>query len=80
VIGSGAVAIGGGIAVKQVDEGAGDTFMLTGLGVAGLKAIKTARGGTGRKKRQYRNLGDEESYDIFLRKTLGESKYALREI
>jgi hypothetical protein len=31
VMGNGAVAIGGGIAVKQMDEGAGDTFMLTRL-------------------------------------------------
>ena len=40
VMGSGAVAIGGGIAVKQMDAGAGDAFMLTGLGVAHLKAVK----------------------------------------
>ena len=40
VMDSGAVAIGGGIAVKQVDEGAGDAFMFTGLDVTGLKAVK----------------------------------------
>jgi len=31
VKGSGAVAIGGGITVKQMDEGAGDSFMLARL-------------------------------------------------
>lgn len=75
VIGSGAVAIGGGIAVKQVDEGAGDAFMLTGLGVAGLKAvkqlIKTAKGQTGRKKRRYRSLGEDELLGI---EDLGEEE------
>ena len=40
VMGSGAVFIGGGIAVKQMDEGAGDAFMLTGLGVTSLKAVR----------------------------------------
>jgi hypothetical protein len=30
-MGSGAVAIVSGIAIKQMDEGAGDTFMLTRL-------------------------------------------------
>jgi hypothetical protein len=49
-----AVSIGG-IAVKQMDEGAGDAFMLTGLGVTGLKAVKQlmkiARGGTARCSR-----------------------------
>ena len=35
---SGAVSIGGGIAVKQMDEAAGDAFMLTGLGVNGLNS------------------------------------------
>ena len=31
VMASGAVSIGGGIAVKQMDDGAGDVFMLTGF-------------------------------------------------
>ena len=52
-MGSGAVGIGGSIAVKQMDEGAGDAFMLTGLGVIGLKAVKqlmrTAKGKTTRR-------------------------------
>lgn len=39
-MGSGAVSIVGGIAVKQMDEGAVHAFMLTGLCVTGLKAIK----------------------------------------
>jgi hypothetical protein len=55
VMASGAVSIGGGIAVKQMDEAAGDAFMLTGLGVTGLKAVKqlmkTAKGGTARCSR-----------------------------
>jgi len=37
-MGSGAVAIGGGIAEKQMDEGAGDAFMLTGLDVSSVKS------------------------------------------
>ena len=36
VMASGAVSIGGVIAVKQMDEGAGDAFMHTGLGVTWL--------------------------------------------
>jgi len=32
VMASGAVSIGGGIAVKQMDDGAGDAFMLISLG------------------------------------------------
>jgi len=40
VMASGAVSISGGIAVKQMDEGAGDAFMLTGLGLTGLKAVR----------------------------------------
>jgi hypothetical protein len=36
----GAVAIDDGTAVKQMDESAGDAFMLTGLGVTRLKAVK----------------------------------------
>lgn len=43
-----AEGIGGGIAVKQMDDGAGDALMFTGLGVIGLKAVKqlmrTAKG------------------------------------
>ena len=39
VMGSGALAIGGSIADKQMDEGVGDTSMLTGLGVTCLKAV-----------------------------------------
>ena len=27
------------IAIKQVDEGAGEAFVLTGLGITGLKAV-----------------------------------------
>ena len=67
VMASGAVSIGGGIAVKQIDEAAGDAFMLTGLGVTGLKAVKQlmkkAKGGTTRKRRRRtarRSLGDYE--------------------
>jgi hypothetical protein len=67
VMASGAVSIGGGIAVKQMDEGAGDAFMLTGLGVTGLKAVKqlmkTAKGRTTRRRRRRsyrRSLGDDE--------------------
>ena len=67
VMASGAVSIGGGIAVKQMDEAAGDAFMLTGLGVTGLKAVKQlmkkAKGGTARKRRRRtarRSLGDYE--------------------
>jgi hypothetical protein len=67
VMASGAVSIGCGIAVKQMDEGAGDAFMLTGLGVTGLKAVKqlmkTARGATTRKRRRRtarRSLADYE--------------------
>ena len=67
VMGSGAMAIGGGIAVKQIDKGAGDAFMLTGLGVTGLKAVKqlmrTAKGRTTRRRRRRsyrRSLGDDE--------------------
>jgi hypothetical protein len=67
VMASGAVSIGGGIAVKQMDDAAGDAFMLTGLGVTGLKAVKqlmkTAKGGTTRKKRRRTariSLGDYE--------------------
>jgi len=40
VMASGAVSIGGGIAVKQLDKGAEDAFMLTGLGVTGHKAVR----------------------------------------
>lgn len=40
VMASSAVSIGGVIAVKQMDEGTGDAFMLTGLCVTGLKAVK----------------------------------------
>ncbi|MBE0523102.1 MAG: hypothetical protein IBX40_02025 [Methanosarcinales archaeon] len=36
VMASSAVSIGGGIALKQMDEGAGDAFILTGLGVTDL--------------------------------------------
>ena len=43
VMASGAVSIGGGIAVKQMDEGAGDAFMLTGLGLTGLKAVRVRK-------------------------------------
>jgi|GEM_PF-2387205 len=69
VIGSGAVAIGGGFAIKQVDEGAGEAFVLTGLGVTGLKAvtqlIRTAKGATGKKKtRVRRSLGEDEILGI----------------
>jgi len=32
-MGSGAVAIGGGIAVKQMDEGESDAYMLTSLDI-----------------------------------------------
>jgi hypothetical protein len=67
VMASGAVSIGGGIAVKQMDEAAGDAFMLTGLGVTGLKAVKqlmkTAKGGTTHQKRRRTariSLGDYE--------------------
>ncbi|HUV82476.1 MAG TPA: hypothetical protein VMW53_05305, partial [archaeon] len=67
VMASGAVSIGGSIAVKQMDEAAEDAFMLTGLGVTGLKAVrqlmKTAKGETTRKKRRRtarRSLGDYE--------------------
>ena len=66
-MGSGAVAISSGIAVKQMDEGAGDAFMLIGLGVTGLKAVKqlmrTAKGKTTRRRRRRsyrRSLGDDE--------------------
>jgi hypothetical protein len=56
VMASGAVSIGGGIAVKQMDEGAGDAFMLTGLGVTGLKAVKQlmkkAKGGNYPQKKK----------------------------
>ena len=37
VMASDAVSIGGGIAFMQMDEGAGDAFMLTGLGVTVLR-------------------------------------------
>ena len=64
---SGAVVIGGGIAEKQMDEGAGYAFMLTRLGVIGFKAVKhlmrTAKGRTTRiqRRRFYRrSLGDDE--------------------
>jgi len=40
VMSSAAVAIGGGIAVKQMNENAGDTFILIGLGVTRHKAVK----------------------------------------
>ena len=67
VMASGAVSIGGGIAVKQMDEGAGDAFTLTGLGVTGLKAVKqlmrNTKGRTTRRRRRRsyrRNLGDDE--------------------
>ena len=40
VMASGAVSIGGGIAVKYMDKGTGDAFMLTGLGLTGLKAVR----------------------------------------
>jgi hypothetical protein len=40
VMASGAVSIGGGIAVKQMDEAAGDAFMLTGLGVTAFQYCK----------------------------------------
>ena len=43
VMASGAASIGGGIAVKQMDEGAGDAFMLTGLDVTGLKAVRVRK-------------------------------------
>jgi hypothetical protein len=36
----GAVAIDDGTAVRQMDESAGDAFMLIGLGVTRLKAVK----------------------------------------
>ncbi len=58
VIGSGAVAIGGGIAIRQVDEGDREVFVLTGMGVTGPKAVKqlirTAKGATGKKKKRVR--------------------------
>lgn len=64
VICSGAVAIGGGFAIKQVDEGAGEAFVLTGLGITGLKAvtqlIKTAKGATGKKKKRVRRSPDDD--------------------
>ena len=70
-MGSGAMAIGGGIAVKQMDEGARDAFMLIGLGVIGLKAVKelmrTAKGRTTRRRRRRsyrRSLGDDEFDDF----------------
>jgi len=37
VMGSGAVAIGGRIAVKQMDESAGDTFILTRLNIISME-------------------------------------------
>jgi len=49
-----------------MDEGAGDAFMLAGLGVTGLKAVKqlmkTAKGKTTRRRRRRsyrRSLGDD---------------------
>ncbi len=57
------------IAIRQVDEGAGEAFVLTGLGVTGLKAvkqlIKTAKGATDRKKKRVRrSLGEDEILGI----------------
>lgn len=52
VMASGAVAIGGGIAIKQMDVGAGDAFMLTGLGVTGLKAVQAVDENCKRKNHQ----------------------------
>ncbi len=37
VVGSGAVAVGGGLLVRQEDLGAGNAFILTGLAVTALK-------------------------------------------
>jgi len=39
-MGNATVAIDGGIAVKQMDVGARDAFILTVLGVTRLKAVK----------------------------------------
>jgi hypothetical protein len=53
-----------------VDEGAGEAFVLTGLGVTGFRAvrklIKTAKGGaTGKKKKRVRrSLGEDEILGI----------------
>jgi hypothetical protein len=57
------------IAIKQVDEGAGEAFVLTGLGITGLKAvtqlIKTAKGATGKKKKRVRrSLGEDDILGI----------------
>ncbi len=46
-----------------MDEGAGEAFVLTGLGVASLKAvkqIKTAKGATGKKKKRVRRSPGED--------------------
>ena len=75
---SGAVSIGGDIAVKQMDEGAGDAFMLTGLGVTRFKAVKhlmrIAKGKTTRRRRRRsyrRSLGDDE-FDLAVLKLTDE--------
>ena len=68
VMGGGTVAIGGGIVIKQMDDGAGDAFMFTGLSVTRLKAVKqlmrTAKGKTTmrRRRRSYRR---SQGYDKF---------------
>ena len=66
VMGGGAVAIDGDIAIKQ-ECGRGEVFMLTGLGGTRLKAVKqlmgTGKGRTTRRRRQQshrRSLGDDE--------------------
>ena len=41
--GSFAEGIGGSIAVKQMDEGAGDALMFTGMGLTGLKDARVRK-------------------------------------
>jgi hypothetical protein len=59
VAGSGAVAVGGGLLVRQADKGAGNAFILTGLAVTALKGVREivtyAKGKTSRTRKTNTN-------------------------
>ncbi|HEY9245841.1 MAG TPA: hypothetical protein VIO11_03245 [Candidatus Methanoperedens sp.] len=55
VAGSGAVAVGGGLLVRQADKGAGNAFILTGMAFTALKGVREivtyAKGKTSKTRR-----------------------------
>ena len=55
VAGSGAVAVGGGLLVRQADKNAGNAFILTGMAVTALKGVREivtyAKGKTSKTRR-----------------------------